>query len=448
MSEPNPYAPPKVDESEAPSAIYWQCYGERVLARNGAMLPKVDLETGASDDEMTSVARSYQAAGAGHVFKIAMFVGIYFFAQALFENDSEWLLWTLVGASIVMGWLGRLRGGQTGAITIWEFRETVRERRRQIRRKIRISLLAGSFLLMILGPSLLLSSGPFHAAWVLRLITTGLVLLLANALWAMFDRPSTRSESGPDGWLRIRKVHPAAMAKLRKIEAEQQQQAATAAPHRKRLVRTSYYHKYPLASLLGTRRINPLQILVIALMKLLRSKRLERETFHFSEAAEIPEANLSDSLQQKIQSWRARHPDWPLLQANRLPSPAGDLTVESATLVSPGLEHSIHFIHTWLEQKSSTSTCMFEFHTFIKPGGKIYTTHMQLIQLPRPHVDAARVKGSEEEVFRAHLTRCARHEIDAPADRAELLERIHREKLEIDDLLEAGGYHGPTREVG
>jgi hypothetical protein len=321
MSEPNPYAPPKVDESEAPSAIYWQCYGERVLARNGAMLPKVDLETGASDDEMTSVARSYQAAGAGHVFKIAMFVGIYFFAQALFENDSEWLLWTLVGASIVMGWLGRLRGGQTGAITIWEFRETVRERRRQIRRKIRIGLLAGSFLLMILGPSLLLSSGPFHAAWVLRLITTGLVLLLANALWAMFDRPSTRSESGPDGWLRIRKVHPAAMAKLRKIEAEQQQQAATAAPHRKRLVRTSYYHKYPLASLLGTRRINPLQILVIALMKLLRSKRLERETFHFSEAAEIPEANLSDSLQQKIQSWRARHPDWPLLQANRLPSP-------------------------------------------------------------------------------------------------------------------------------
>ncbi|MEX1116939.1 MAG: hypothetical protein WEB53_16955 [Akkermansiaceae bacterium] len=275
MSEPNPYAPPSVDESEAPSAIYWQCYGERVMARNGAMLPKVDLETGASDEEMTSVARSYQAAGAGHVFKIAIFVGIYFFARESFEGDFEWMLWTVVGASILV-----------------------------------------------------------------------------------------------------------------------------------------------------------------------------RETFHFSEAFEIPEADLSDPLQQKIQSWRASHPDWPLIQADRLPSPAGDLTVESATLVSPGFEHSIHFIHTWLEQKSSTSTCMFEFHTFIKPGRKIYTTHMPLIKLPRPHVDAARVKGSEEEVFRAHLTRCASHEIDAPADRAELLERIHREKLEIDALLEAAGYHGPTREIG
>lgn len=448
MSESNPYAPPSVDESEAPSAIYWQCYGERVMARNGAMLPKVDLETGASDEEMTSVARSYQAAGAGHLFKIAVFVGIYFFARDSFERDSKWLLWAIVGASILTSWLGRLRGGQSGAITIWEFRETARHRRRQIRHKIRIGLLIGSAVLMILGPSLVLNSGPFHTTWVLRLVTAGLVLLLANAVWAIFDRPSTRSESGPSGWLHIRKVHPEAIAKLRKIEAEQQQQAATTAPRRKRLVRTSYYHKYPLASLLGTRRVNPLQILVIALMKLLRSKRLERETYHFSEAVEIPEVELSDPLQQKIQSWRAPHPDWQPLRAERLLSPAGDLTVESATLVSPGLEHSIHFMHTWLEQKSSTSTCMFEFQTFIKPGRKIHTTHMPLIQLSRPHVDSARVKGSEEEVFRAHLTRCADHEIDAPADRAEMLDRIHREKLEIDALLEAAGYHGPTREVG
>jgi hypothetical protein len=234
MSDPNPYAPPGVDESEAPSAIHWQCCGERVMARNGAMLPKVDLETGASDEEMTSVARSYQAAGAGHVFKIAIFVGIYFFARESFEGDSVWMLWTVVVASILVSWLGRLRGSQPGAITIWEFRETARKRRRQIPRKIRIGLLIGPSVLMIIGPSLLLNSGRFHSAWVLR----------------------------------------------------------------------------------------------------------------------------------------------------------------------------------------------------------------------RPHVDAARVKGSEEEVFLAHLTRCAGHEIDVPADRAELLERIHREKLEIDALFEAAGYHGPTREIG
>jgi hypothetical protein len=301
---------------------------------------------------------------------------------------------------------------------------------------------------MILGPSLLLGSGPFHSTWVLRLVVGGLIVLVANIIWSIFDRPSTRSESGPSGWLRIYRVHPEAMIKLRAIEAEERAKAAESPGQRKPLIRTSYYYKYPISILLGTRAINPIFILIIILMKLLRSKRLVRETFHFSEATEISGDQLNPTLREKIDAWRKHHPDWSLLQAQRLPSPAGDLTVESATLVSPGLEHTLHFSHTWMEQKQSTSTCLFEFHTFTKPSGKIHTTHMPLLNLNRPHVDSARVKGSEEVVFQAHLARCANHELDAPADRAEWLARIDRERSEIDDLLEAAGYHGPVREAG
>lgn len=447
MSEINPYAPPKVEETQASSILYWQCYGERVMARNGAMLPKVDLETGASDVEMTSVARSYQAVGAGQFIRIAVFAGIYVFAQNAFGSDVEWIIWTFLAAFILFGWLGRLKGGRSGTITIWEFREASREQRRRVRRRIRTGLFILACLLMIVAPTVMLDSNLFDTVWLLRWILGGLILLIANVIWSMFDRPSTRSESGPEGWLRLYRVHPEAMMKLRKIEADERAIATAASAQRKRLIRTCYLYKYPISILLGTGPINPFLMIIIVLMKLLRSKNLVRDMFHFSEAAEIPEGDLNSVLREKIHAWRLLHPDWSLLQAQRLPSPAGDLTVESATLVSPGLEHTIHFSHTWMEQKRSTSTCLFEFSTFVNPSRIIRTTHMPLLDLHRPRVDSARVKGGEEEVFLAHLARCAHHAIDAPADRDELLARIDREKVEVDELLEAAGYHGPVREA-
>jgi hypothetical protein len=57
----NPYAPPETLETEATPSVYWRCFGERVMARDGAVLPKVDLETGVSEGEMLAVPRSYQA---------------------------------------------------------------------------------------------------------------------------------------------------------------------------------------------------------------------------------------------------------------------------------------------------------------------------------------------------------------------------------------------------
>ena len=46
MSDSNPYAPPAVTESEAPSSLTWQVQGNALLVKNGAVLPQIDLETG------------------------------------------------------------------------------------------------------------------------------------------------------------------------------------------------------------------------------------------------------------------------------------------------------------------------------------------------------------------------------------------------------------------
>jgi len=444
MSESNPYAPPKSAEVESSSLPPWQCYGERVVARNGAVLPKVDLETGVSDGELTGISRTYQPAGAGQAFRVVLLIAVYMIAKDLLHTDESWLLWAVVGGSIVVNWLLRLRGNVGGTVTVTEYREAARERRLAFRRKLRGGMLLLSLVLIIGGPWLVSPSYQTD----LSLLLGGIGVLVARAVWAAFDRPKTRSESGPAGALRIRNVHPEAMVKLRKIEAEEQAKNTTAAVPRKRTVFTSYYHRFPLASLLGDGRKNPFMILVVVLMKLLRSKRLERETYDFTEAIEIREDELHGTLREKTAAWRAAHPDWQVILMERLPSPAGDMTIETVLLASPGLEHSLCFHQSWLAQKPTPGVSEFSFLTWLRDGKILCTTHMPLLPLERPDVDAARVRGTEEQVFQAHLTRSASREIRPATSPAELLARFQQERRDIGALLEAAGLRGPAREIG
>ncbi|MEO7101565.1 MAG: hypothetical protein ABI162_19605 [Luteolibacter sp.] len=334
MNDTNPYAPPTTTETGSPSGAFWQCYGERVMARNGAMLPKVDLETGVSEGAMTAVPRNYQAAGAGQFVRIMVFIGIYAMGRKFLHIEGMWLLPASVASSTMLRWFIRTGNG-SGAIVIWEFREAARERKRRLRRKLRFGLL---FLgVAVIGVGAVLSDG--DDSLVSKSLFAGLGLLIIQSIWAFLDRPKTRSESAPGGWLRIRNVHPEAMVKLRRIEAAE---LAKISPFRRRRVFTTYYHKYPLPCLLGTKK-NPLTILLIALVKFLPSKRLERESYDFTEAHQIREDEAHEKLQERIQSWRAAHPDWTVIDVERLPSPAGDLMLETAILASPDLAHLLLF---------------------------------------------------------------------------------------------------------
>ena len=447
MSETNPYAPPKVAELESASLRYWQCYGARVMARNGALLPKVDLETGVSEGEMTSVARTYQVAGVGRFMRVGLLIGMYLIARNFLHIAGPWLLWGMMGGSVILNWLIRIRGTAGGMITIWEFRESVREHRRKLRQRWRNGLLFVSLSLMILTPLIgqFVNRMDFHD---FKFFVSGFGLLLVSMIWAFIDRPKTPSESGPAGWLRIRNVHPDAMVKLRLLEAAELKENANSEIPGRRKVHTTYYHRYPLRSLLGEKRQNPFTVFLIAIMKLLHSKRLERESFDFTEAQKIPEDQTHQLLREKIESWRVAHTDWSVLLIERLSSPAGDLTVDTAILISPDLAHSLSFHHSWLAQKSTPGTTEFAFLTWVANQRLICTTHMHLLPIVRPNVDTVRVCGTEEVVFSAHLRRCAGMELDHAVSPAEVIERFQREKEQLADLLESAGLRGPSREAG
>ncbi|MEO8614368.1 MAG: hypothetical protein ABI600_04445 [Luteolibacter sp.] len=446
MSETNPYAPPKVAEPESTSLRYWQCYGARVMARNGAMLPKVDLETGGSEGEMTAVARTYQVAGAGRFMRVVLLIGVYMIARNFLQITGPWLLWGVIGGSVVLNWLIRIRGTTGGMITVWEFREAAREHRRKLRQRWRNRLLMLSLSLMILTslPAQITNQMGFPG---LMFFFSGFGLLVVYTGWAFIDRPKTRSESGPAGWLRIRNVDPEAMVKLRLLEAEELKVNATFENSGRRKIHTTYYHQYPLRSLLGEKRLNPFTVFLIATMKLLRSKRLERESFDFTEAKEILEDQTHQNLREKIGSWRLAHPDWSVLLIERLSSPAGDLMVDTVILVSSDLAHTLSFHHSWLEQKSAAGNTEFAFLTWVANQRLICTTHMHLLPIHRPNVDTTRVRGSEEVVFSAHLRRCAGMVVDAAGNLDEVRERFHQEKAQLADLLESAGLRGPSREA-
>ncbi len=447
MSEPNPYAPPAVTEPEASSVLYWQCYGARVMGRNGAVLPKVDLETGVSEGEMTGVWRSYQTVGGIRFLGLILPVSLFIYVRNTFGIGQDWPMWAFIVMFVFVGKILRV-GSSNDSITLWEFRESARERRRLLRQRWRLGMLCFSFLLMIGGPMLLEHFAPFGSAWPLRLLSCGMGLLLVNGIWKLVDRPKTHCERGPAGWLRIRNVQPEAMVKLRQIEAEDRAKIAAAPEPRKRRVCTSFYHRYPISSLLGNRRVNPLTFLLVIVMKLFRSKRLERESFDFSEALEIREDEAHVKLRESIHSWQENHPDWPLIHVERLPSPAGDLMTESALLVSPSFEHFLCLNHSWLEQKSTSGTGGFTILTWLKDGKMLCTTPMPLLPIDRLNVDTVRVKGTADEVFQFHLARCSSRETNPARSREEVLDRFRHEKEELRELLEKAGLQGPVREVG
>lgn len=447
MSEINPYAPPKVAEPESASLRYWQCYGARVMARNGAMLPKVDLETGVSGGEMTAVARTYQVASVSRFMTVGPLIAMYLIARNVYHIAGPGLLWGVIGGSALLNWLLRIRGTAGGMITVWEFREADRERRRKLRQRWRNGFLFLSLAVMILTvfPAQNANKLNFHG---FMFFVSGFGLLVVYTARGFIDRPKTSSESGPAGWLRIRNVHPEAMVKLRLLESEELKENATFELPRRRKVHTTFYHRYPLSSLLGETRKNPFTVFLIATMKVLRSKRLERESFDFTEAKEIPEDQAHPNLREKFGSWLLAHPDWSVLLIERLPSPAGDLTVDTSILVSPDLAHSLSFHHSWLEQKSTPGTTEYAFLTWVANQRLICTTHMHLLPINRSNVDTVRVRGPEEVVFSAHLRRCTALEIDPAANRAVLRERFQQEKAELADLLESRGLRGPSRVAG
>lgn len=444
MSEPNPYAPPSIAEPEAPTTRYWRVDGIDLLARNGATLPKVDLETGSTHGELKSIPRVHQTVSAMSFASALIFMAFFFVLNRYLPLDQNDFLICIVIGSVILSRLQALRGTTSGRVMIWTFIEEHRAKRAILRRRLRIvTMILTAACLMILSFRLF-SLIDNHVMWMLRLFIVALILVLGLAIWAVYDRPKFKIHAASPGWLRITPIHPEALACLRSIE---QEQLATDNPEgRKRLVRTVFYHRFPLRMLIGHNFRNPLILIRVPLMKLLRSRLLVREAYHFSEADEIPLEKICPPLRQAVESWLRDHPDWTFILGERLPSPAGDLIVENAILASPGLEHCVRINRAWMEQKPETGFTHFTFITWLEDGTHASTHDQPYLALKHPHLHH-RASGPPERVFGAHLKHLSGLAIDPSSDIPELHARILREKEETDRLLTEMGLQSEVREA-
>lgn len=447
-SDANPYAPPSVLETEAPATLAWQVDGTGVLAKNGATLPQVDLDTGVSEGPMRSLRRVGEFNLAIVVASAVFGIGGYFGAKHVFGGEFFGFFCLLLVGQMVFGRLRTLRGAATQRVLVWTFLEESRARRIARRRWLRISAMLVIAISMVVLPLLLVGPHKDLMKWFTRLFAVGIPLLIILIAWAVLDQGKTRIRPGPQGWLRIERVHPEALAKLREIEREIRDKEGSLHAVRKRRVRTSWFHRYPLRLLIGKNWKRPILVINIALMKLLRSKLLERETYHFSEAEEIPVAKLCDALVKFNDDWRFAHPDWIFISARHLPSPAGDLMVDSLFLASPGLEHCASVSHVWLARnhgEGTTETCFF---TWVEDGRVVASIDHAPLPLSSPRMIGQRVSGTPEQVFESHRNLCAKHAISASRDRSELLARIRNLMEESDALLTEAGFQSVVRETG
>ncbi len=441
MTDPNPYAPPATVEPENSSSLLWQLDGTGLLVKNSAVLPKVDLETGETTGEMKAVRRMLQLHGGSFsILRVVIIIVALQFMPNHWKSNPFLLFLGLFGVMFFLKQGQALRANPSQRIFIWEFAGPRTQNGRMVRNKWRtaISLLGIGSIFVSFVPTL-----PLDLEQWLRF--GGIAIVLINMIWRLIDRPKPRTQTGPPGWLRISPIHQDAVSFLSHLQQQSHLQSGQA-PERDKLVHTTYFHRYPLAMLVG-RRKNPFIIFNLLLAKLLRSHQLRRDTYHFSEAEPRALNELSQNLQDLTASWIASHPGWHYLAGTHLVFPAGDVVQESAYLASPGLEHHLSISASWNVAFPGYFPTQSSFISWLADGTSTVTHERPFLPLRIPGILEFRARGNSEEVFQSHLRQLAGQPLDPPKSPQEFLSRLDAHRAVTDRRLTELGYQSETREV-
>ena len=434
--ESNPYAPPGAADPGTSTTRQWQLDGVSVFARNRAILPKVDLDTGEHDAPMKPIHLASPTKSPLATVASAVLTAIFVFCAVVFDFNP--LMMVVPVITMIIGWrLVALRTGSDGKMVAWAFMSETRADRLNRRRKIRARLLFGcaiGYLWVALGD---------FASVPPVLMLACFAGIFGCAIWGLIDRPKVRATAVDGGWLHLAPIHPQALEFLR---AEQDRLSAVESTARKRLVRTTWLHRYPLRLLTGQTR-HPLILLRIVLMKFLRSKLLVRESYHYSEAEKRHPSGLCAPLQLAMNAWLENHPDWQFIDAEHLPCPGGDLMVQSAILASPGLEHTLSITRAWMEQAADRAVNHHHFMTRLEDGATVRTHDQPFLDLQLPGFTERGARGEPEAVYQNHLASLGGRMPAAAGSRAALLERIEQLKAAFDQALTAAGYQSEARET-
>ncbi len=433
----NPYRPPAVRETTAPSDGAWQVSGRELLFRDGARLPPVDLFTGEVSDDLVPCSQQFKSTSNANVRHLLILLPV--------TAGVIWVIaisaWQpgLILLFVVAGILAQIFiSNQATAARLHWFTRAAADNRRQGKRTVAAVLKVAGFLGFF---GYLLFDDPIALMGVMG----GAAMLAASGILHKHASP-LRPGGLRDGWFVLHGVHPGA---LRELAARRPAAAATSPEMRLRKVHAIYLYRSPFSLLIAHQWWNPFLIVMIAVMKLLRSPNLVRDQFAPSEAEGIREEDCDPDLREMAAATR-REPDfvsWSLAHASRLDTPAGDHRTDCLVFLSPDRVHSLtlalsRFASAQISRRVPEKT----FRTWLDDCTVLLTTDAAMLRPFPGALNARRVREPLRELYAAHIARLGGLSPQPLADHDDLLARLRREGEERRAVLESAGLYGPLRE--
>lgn len=222
MSDLNPYASPATPEPSAPTEALWYTDSTGVLVRDGAVVPPVCLETGATGDLhplKRSIRRPHWTNGIGTILFIIYLAIPPSMREAVPKSMQHYDFLAVLGVCILLALILRKKSKRIH-FEYHILKSIHRNRRnRSIFRNVLIFISIG---MLVSAPFLPIAfPESYRIPDTLSLLLISLAAGILGILWKYLDRPKNHIKPASDThWMRIGNVHLDAVQKLRLLERE------------------------------------------------------------------------------------------------------------------------------------------------------------------------------------------------------------------------------------
>jgi hypothetical protein len=452
--ELNPYAPPAEESSSTDTPGVWRVEGDCLIAREGTVLPRVDLDGRNSGGPLTPMIMKLPVPLDGRGIAVTAGIALPVIGYILYQSLRGGRISAVWAMAIALGTQFLFRGVKVstgprhvyGYISVPAVRGIMR--RTKWRRRLTMALMVpiGVFFpLMAAYPKM---TGRYDqvfevAKWAGGMVGVSLLILLAVAVWGEFDK-GWRCPRFRDGWLWIKGVGPQALADLGARAVGYAPVPVKRRVFKMRLDRmpVEFWRQVHGRGLFGRFR-------TWWYFLQLKGRPLEQYAFHWSERAWLTADEVDPEL---LAAWRSETEgtplaEWTLVHGERAASPVGWDEVNVAIFLSPDGRHAaVPTITRVVMDRKLKETRETHFRSFTPDGRTIATATSEQMG-PQPEgFEFALVKGSPIQVAEVHLQRTAGEDL-VRMDAGELRRREERELQLRHEAMEAAGIYGPIEEV-
>ena len=217
MSDSNPYAPPSIVDDPPLRQRLWYVEGTRIFVSNGAVLPRIELETGETGEHLVATVKDYTRAPLPWILAMMIAIGSAGFLGKFVPG------WTVILGLTLAGMVFTKIGGSflPRAFSLQTIRFQIGRSPASNRRRIRHMLISVAIIIGTLSLAIAIAFWPSKAnghqvaLTCLAVITVGLI---SAAIYYSVTRRDIRMLSGPYGWVILKGACPLALSALMEIE--------------------------------------------------------------------------------------------------------------------------------------------------------------------------------------------------------------------------------------